>query len=154
MQVPGFLAGKFRVWFEYLCTTSELLIRQTVRPLTIFHIVVQFTRDSRTFSLFSPQPFCEIITKPLWLMKTVSSRFWAVPARSSGESSGACKLHKSDLWENVSEHCASQLACLCLVSWTFLQKKRISVDSSSELTIISSGVFLWFNNKLCHHDIV
>ena len=56
------------------------------------------------------------IPKLLWMMNTVSSRFWATPARSSGSLRELTDFTVQI--QKMQNHCACQLACLCLVLWT------------------------------------
>ena len=48
VQVPCFLASEFHVRFSDTCTTSELLIRQSIRTVTIFSTLLY---DFPTFGL-------------------------------------------------------------------------------------------------------
>ena len=89
------------------------------------------------------------ITRILWMMNTVFSWF------HSGSSGNLCELTDFTIriLRKMAIHGACQLACFCSVSWTFSAKTRRWVDSSSELTLISSSVFLFrLDCKLSHHD--
>ena len=81
-------------------------------------------------------------------MSTVYTRLRAVPARSSDSFLELTNSTIRIFWEMCKKHCACQLACLCLVPWTSATKGR-SVDSSSKLTLVSSGVFSFGSTTGC-----
>ena len=72
------------------------------------------------------------------MMSTVSSRFWAIPARSSGSFT---ELTIFTFWTFVKKTLCLSVGLLVFGLLYFFAISGNSVDSSSELTLISSGVF-------------
>ena len=133
-RINGFLISRHELLLTFHRFLRAFSRRVTLHPTrTQDYVTVLQSSFSLHWELFVIRRFG--ISKFRWMMSTVFSRFGTIPARSSGSFLRACKIHNPYLWRWEAfhlrlgkcvkkKHCACQLACLCVASWTCLRSKE------------------------------